>query len=963
MNPSALPLLGILAAAALLTVAWIGLRRSLLRRLALRAASRRPGESALVIAGSLLGTALVTGSFIVGDTLDYSIRASATTQLGPVDEVIVAADPRRAAEIEQALSNLGDDRIDGVLAMTIAPATVATTASDPAAEPAAQLIEVDFEDARSFGRDPPATGIEGSTPAAGEVVITEDLADTLEVVEGDEVTGYLYGRELELEVTAVLERLGVAGYWRGFETTSANAFVAPGTLEEVIAGEIPRAAAPPQPSVLISNRGGVEAGAALTDEVTRLVEDELGATGGLRVEPAKADLLDEAEVAGDEFSTLFVAIGSFAIVAGLLLLVNIFVMLAEERKSQLGMLRAIGMRRSDLVRSFIIEGALYALVASIVGAALGIAVGWAIVGLAAPIFSGAGDFALNLQFDAEPPSIIGGFCIGLLIALATIAFTSVRISRVNIIAAIRDLQEVQRTKARMRSVLLGILAAATGAAMLSVGLNGAGGGAWLPAILGVPFVAFGLMPLLGRLIGRRPASLLAAGASLAWGVFGNTIADGAFYESGEIFAFVVSGVLLVFSAVVMLSQSHETFGSTLRRIAAARLPLRLGLAYPLAHKFRTGLTLGMYSLVIFTMVFLTSMSESFGGQVENYTNDERGGFDLVVDASQSNPPTTEELEGVDGVDEVAPLYPGQLLFRPDGFDEPLGWPLTGATRELVDGGPPALETRAEGFGNEAEVWRELMSDPDTMIVSDFFLQSGASPPQNVAEPGDTLEVVNPITGETSDRTIIATLSSDSAFVGGYVSADSMTELIGERAVPARFFVDASGGEAEARELAPNLQGQFLANGVEAQTFKELVGEQFNIQLQFFNLMQAYLALGLIVGIAGLGVVMVRSVRERRREIGVLRSLGFLSPRVRAAFLIESGFVALEGIVVGTALAIVTAQQLFNNGDFGEGITFEVPWMNVAVLTGTALVASLIATAWPAQQASRVAPAVALRIAE
>jgi putative ABC transport system permease protein len=128
-------------------------------------------------------------------------------------------------------------------------------------------------------------------------------------------------------------------------------------------------------------------------------------------------------------------------------------------------------------------------------------------------------------------------------------------------------------------------------------------------------------------------------------------------------------------------------------------------------------------------------------------------------------------------------------------------------------------------------------------------------------------------------------------------------------------------------------------------------------------MQAYLALGLLVGIAGLGVVMVRSVRERRREVGVLRSLGFVPPSVRFAFLLESGFVALEGILVGTVLALITGAQLFGNGDFGEGISFAIPWVNVVVLTGVAMIASMIATAWPAEQASRIAPAVALRIAE
>jgi putative ABC transport system permease protein len=136
-----------------------------------------------------------------------------------------------------------------------------------------------------------------------------------------------------------------------------------------------------------------------------------------------------------------------------------------------------------------------------------------------------------------------------------------------------------------------------------------------------------------------------------------------------------------------------------------------------------------------------------------------------------------------------------------------------------------------------------------------------------------------------------------------------------------------------------------------------------VNLQFLNLMQGYLALGLLVGIAGLGVLAVRSVRERRREIGVLRSLGFVAPQVRWAFLFESGFIALQGILIGSVLAVITSAQLVGTEAFGESAIFDIPWTQLTVLCGAALIASIIATAWPAQQASRIAPAVALRVAE
>ena len=98
---------------------------------------------------------------------------------------------------------------------------------------------------------------------------------------------------------------------------------------------------------------------------------------------------------------------------------------------------------------------------------------------------------------------------------------------------------------------------------------------------------------------------------------------------------------------------------------------------------------------------------------------------------------------------------------------------------------------------------------------------------------------------------------------------------------------------------------------------------------------------------------------------MLRSLGLQTGMIRRAFLLESGFVALECILVGTALAIVTSHQLIRNSDalgtFDVG--FAIPWAQVALLLAVALFASLAATAAPAHQASRIRPAVALRMAD
>lgn len=128
------------------------------------------------------------------------------------------------------------------------------------------------------------------------------------------------------------------------------------------------------------------------------------------------------------------------------------------------------------------------------------------------------------------------------------------------------------------------------------------------------------------------------------------------------------------------------------------------------------------------------------------------------------------------------------------------------------------------------------------------------------------------------------------------------------------------------------------------------------------LVQGFLGLGLLVGIAGVGVVMIRAVRERRQEIGMLRATGFRTGLVRAALLSEAGLIAVQGILIGAALGLVTARQLLTtSAAFADGtMSFTVPWASLVAIVMLPLAAVLAATAWPASRAAAIRPAVALR---
>jgi putative ABC transport system permease protein len=181
--------------------------------------------------------------------------------------------------------------------------------------------------------------------------------------------------------------------------------------------------------------------------------------------------------------------------------------------------------------------------------------------------------------------------------------------------------------------------------------------------------------------------------------------------------------------------------------------------------------------------------------------------------------------------------------------------------------------------------------------------------------------------------------------------------------PSRHYLAVDG--IDPKLAAQRFEADLINYGVKADTFEGLISERLGEQNGFLHLMQGYLALGLVIGIAGLGVVMVRAVRERRRQIGMLRAMGFPSRVVRQAFLVEASFLAVQGIVLGTVLALVTSYNLLVHSDTfgGQNLHFTIPWLNIILVLVVALGGSLLASAVPAGQASRIKPAVALRIAD
>jgi putative ABC transport system permease protein len=976
MYPNLTPFLVGLGGAALVAALVIAVSAPLTRRLALRQLNRRRAEAALVVAGSVLGTAIIVGSLVVGDTLDHSFRQDAYRYLGVVDEVVSSPDPAQGAAAARRLEQLrGDPAIDGLLTVRRHDAAVVNGPTGTGAtggrkgEPRATLMELDLAAAARF--EGPGSALAGPAPGPGQVVVGDALARAVDARAGDTLTFYLAGRPVPLEVARVVPTRGLTGF------ADHSAFAVPGTLPSP-------AAARPETLTLVSNAGGVEDGAAATDQVSRKLQAALGplAAKGTAVATPKRELLDQANGVGAEFGALFLFIGSFAIIAGVMLLVNVFVMLAEERKTELGMLRAVGLRRGRLVRGFVLEGTVYALVAAALGVAAGLGVGRAVVTVTARIFASFGEEGVpGLVFTVTPTSLVNGFAAGFLIGFVTVALTSLRISRVNIIAAIRDLPAGTGRPLRRRWVLLSTLAAAAFGAAAVVAVAGSQG---LGTYLYPALAAACLCPLLVRLAPRRAVYTGASLAVLGWGLVANTVRPKVF-DDGSTATFVVLGMVLTFSAVLLVSQNQELLlrlgRPVLARPSAGGLSARLAVAYPVARRFRTGATLSMYGLVVFTLVLIAVLGAVIDSGMDRAVAETSGGYALRVDYNPSGPATDPAARLTGGrfagrVAGVAPLRTAEArVLGVPGVTKPIPATAVGATPALAEHGLFPLEARLDRLGaDDRAVWQAVLTDPRYIVLDQYLGQEDGGTAAVTYRPGDTLTLVDPGTGRREPKTVAGILSDTTAFWAAgsdgrtgaplVMAAEGVREQFGSRSRAAAALVALVPG-ADDQALAADLQGEFLPQGLVATRMRHLIEQNFAANRSFFQLLQGFLALGLVVGVAGLGVVMVRAVRERRRTVGVLRALGFPARVVRRAFLLESSFVALEGILLGTGLSIVTSYLLFRNDDDLQqaGGPFPIPWMNIALLVAATAVASLAATAWPARQAARIRPAVALRIAD
>lgn len=152
-------------------------------------------------------------------------------------------------------------------------------------------------------------------------------------------------------------------------------------------------------------------------------------------------------------------------------------------------------------------------------------------------------------------------------------------------------------------------------------------------------------------------------------------------------------------------------------------------------------------------------------------------------------------------------------------------------------------------------------------------------------------------------------------------------------------------------------------GLEADSWMELNAELLSglsAQSSSKNMIQFFVIVAVALGIAS---VLIVSVVQKAREIGILRAVGTPARRVLAIFLIQGGVLGLVGSFIGSALGTLFAklfQTLARNPDASPRfpITVDAELLGFATLLATGI--GLLAAVIPARRAARLDPATAIR---
>jgi putative ABC transport system permease protein len=633
--------------------------------------------------------------------------------------------------------------------------------------------------------------------------------------------------------------------------------------------------------------------AKLADRLRSLLHERLSPQAmGVTLNPARAAALSSAQGATD-FGEYFTYFSFFLVVSALLLAVLFFKLGVEQRLRQIGILRAEGYTMAAIRRMLLSEAAVLAIAGGLLGIIGAMAYGQLIVhGLRTWWVGAVGTTSLTLH--VTPASLVLGALGGVLAAVLCVVFS---------------LRAVGRMTPR--------------------------------SLLTAQALDSGVTLNVQRALWRRSLAILFGLTGLA------LLATGFAAPSMQVGAFFGAGAALLVGALMWLSawlRARDTRPITGRGAwAITRLGFR-------SAAFRPGRSV-LSAALIASAAFIIVSVEAFRRGAGDLTSDPRsgtGGFVLFAESELPLLHNPNDARGRDALMIQAPELDNVRFTRfrvRKGEDasclnlyRPTNPTIVAPEQSFLESARFSFASSIEGSDAErANPWlllRRTFDDGAVPVVGDatsmqYVLHVGV---------GDTFEIETGAPQPLVVRFVGAL--RDSVLQGELVMAEEQfIRLFPQQQGYKLFLVDAPSVHSvdEANRLAGIVERELAPFGVDATVTSERLAAFHRVENTYLSTFQALGSLGLLLGTIGLATVMFRNVLERRRELALLRAVGYNASRVSQMIVAEAAFLLGVGMAAGAGCAAIAIAPAW----LGRGGT--LPGTGLLVLLLAVIVAGLLSS--------------------
>ena len=585
-----------------------------------------------------------------------------------------------------------------------------------------------------------------------------------------------------------------------------------------------------------------------------------------------------------------------------------------------------------------------------------------------------GDINLSNYFTFSFFSLAISFAAGFMITIVMVYLVTFRISNLNIVRAIRNIPEPTIKKGDKRAFRIGLGVFVLGLLIMLVGIRGS---SLAPALSGLSIMGISLGLLLRRFIGDRAAWMIAGFFLLfVW------LPKGDFkifnYPSG-IEMLIVSGLFMIVACLLIVMFNSKLFVSFFTSIFrfknGYRAVIKTSISYPLKAHFRTGISIFIFAIVIFTITALSMMTGMIGVGINKMVSETSGGFDVI---GYSMSPVTHDpweyinstagplaKENVSVMESLSTTNVMVYYLNTDKNgtveEKSFTYMVIGVAANFNKlGNYPLTAWNSTIYPHEDDVWAAVQQNSSLVIMDGSKYPSSGS--FGFGSTPSSLNLGQSFTMASADGTVknatVIGFMKQSNLNGVFISAASFNDTYHPTGTSLFLVTFTTGLDVD--QQATLFKQEFVAFGVQTIAIKTLAKQITNTIDSFMTLFEAFLSMGLVIGISGLGIITIRSIHERRLEIGMMRAMGYTKRMVVINFAIESAFISALGIGIGSALGIVVGYDIWDLFLKGMGMDFVIAWVPIVALGLAAFLATVLCVIPAARGASKVAPAEVLR---